>query len=383
MNRKPKAVFVYGSRSPTFLSGTPYYFARALEELAREEKRFEVFDLAPRRVRELPFTFARWCLTYGTRRSALFLLSREYHDAGLRYLPARLGEKPCFIAFTQSVPRSLLEARARHGAQLVLYLDATFGDLFDTFDYAAHPPPKLRRALLQAERDTYAQVDQFAVFHPAVRDRLVSDYGIETTKIQVMGRGVNLEASLLQRRRTAVPTGGKSGRLRLMVVGRGPKRKGVFKLIDAIDQLSQDEQRQIILTVAGPALQELPERSYLRSLGFISAQRRDYLTQEMAEADLGVLLSEADSHPGSVWEFLSLGVPVWVSRLPHISEALAGFSAVIEDLPLNDESLVRQLRAFLHQPDQLIALRQTNSRPLADLTWAGPVRRIADYILQR
>ena len=101
----------------------------------------------------------------------------------------------------------------------------------------------------------------------------------------------------------------------MMVVGKGPRRKGVFKLIDAIDALEPHEQNKLLLSVAGPDPGELPERSYLRRLGFICAGERDRLVSEMHSSDIGVLLSEAEGYPGSVWEFLSLGVPVWVSEI--------------------------------------------------------------------
>ncbi len=127
----------------------------------------------------------------------------------------------------------------------------------------------------------------------------------------------------------------------MMVVGRGAKRKGVFRLIEAIETLSPEEQNRLMVTVAGPEPGELPQKPYLQPLGFVSADQREYLAQEMMASDLGVLLSEADSLPGSIWEFLALGTPVWVTRLPNIAESLAGYPAIIEDLPLDLASVVK------------------------------------------
>ena len=42
-----KTAFVYGARGPTFISGWPYYFAKALQTYGRERNTFSVVDVAP------------------------------------------------------------------------------------------------------------------------------------------------------------------------------------------------------------------------------------------------------------------------------------------------------------------------------------------------
>jgi glycosyltransferase involved in cell wall biosynthesis len=376
-----KAAFIYGARSRTFLSGTPYYFARALEVFGKERKAFDVVDMAPRRTREVPLTYARWCLASRTTRNSLFLLSKSYHDASGRDFAASTSVQPYFIAFTQCTPASVLACRrSRPEVRLIRYIDATFLDLFETFDYASNPPANLRRKMLRAERDGYNETDLFAVFHAGVRDRLVNEYGVAHERVWVLGRGVNLDLDTVDHARVR-PRSSRDEKFHMMVVGRGPKRKGVYKLIEAIETLSANEQNRLMLTVAGPNPRELPNKSYLRRLGFLSADQREYLAQEMVASDLGVLLSEADSHPGSIWEFLSLGMPVWVSRLPYITDALEGYPAIIEDPPLDIASMAARLRSFIYEPQELAALRNSKTRSTKDLTWAVPAARLGEYII--
>jgi glycosyltransferase involved in cell wall biosynthesis len=376
-----KTAFVYGARSKTFFSGTPYYLARALEAFGKKHNAFNVIDIAPRRTREVPLTYLRWCLESGSIRNPLFLLSQRYHNRSGRGLTVPRDTSPYFIMVCCQCPPASIRAcrRDRADARIILYLDATLLDLFESFDYAIAPPPLLKRKMLRDEKSSYAQADLIVVFHAGVRDRLINDYGVAPEKIWIIGRGVNLDFDVVSRakvpRRSLL-----DHKLHMMVVGKGAKRKGVYRLIDAIDTLLPTEQSRLVLTVAGPDKNELPGRPYLRPLGFVSQDQRDYLAGEMAASDLGVLLSDADSLPGSVWEFLALGVPVWVSRLPCIGPALKGYPAIIEDLSLGTPALAARLRTFLHQPEILATLVASNLKSVDALSWDGPAEFLGQYI---
>lgn len=377
-----KTAFVYGARGPTFLSGSPYYFARALEAYGEARNAFRVVDLPPRRTRELPITFATWCLSSGSRRNTLFLLSKERHDASGRGLIFPASTLPYVIAFTQCVPENILACRRnRPESRLIYYLDATLLDLFETFDYARNPPAGLQQKMLRDELNGYQLADLLVVFHDGVRNRLVADYRVDSSKVWVLGRGVNLDPGRAVSAQSPLRDS-QNARLRMMVVGRGPRRKGVFKLIEAIDALEPDEQSKLVLTIAGPKVRELPQRQYLRRLGFIAAHERDHLIAEMQASNLGVLLSEAEGYPGSIWEFLSLGVPVWVSRLPYLAPALQGYPVMFEDLPLTRPALVSRLRSFLHDPQTLSSLRNSDHTSAAEaLTWTRPGAQLGEYII--
>ncbi len=375
-----KTAYLYGARDKTFLSGTPFYLARALEGYGSKSGAFDVVDLAPRRTREVPLTYAKWCLQSGTTRIPLFLLTQTYLNRSTRDLAVPDEIRPYFIIWGQGVPASIQEYRRAHpDSRIILYNDATILDLIQSFDYAANAPRHVREEMFRDEKKGYAQADLIAVFHEEVRTRMIKDYAVPAEKIWVIGRGVNLDAELLSQphdlRRSAL-----DHKFHMMVVGRGPRRKGVFRLIEAIDALPQNDQDSIVLTVAGPEKSELPSRPYLRPLGFISEDQREMLAGEMAASDLGVLLSNADSLPGSIWEFLALKVPVWVSKLPCIVTALDGYPAIIEDLSQGTPALTARLNTFLHQPKFLPNLVAQNTRSLRALTWDGPAEFLGQYI---
>jgi glycosyltransferase involved in cell wall biosynthesis len=371
---------LYGARSKTWLSGTPYYLARAIEANGKEDLAFDVIDIGPKRVREVPLTYLRWCLATGNRRAHLFLFSQEYYDRSGRDIVVPDDVTPYFLIWGQCIPASVLAYRRnRPDSRIIVYNDVTLHELMAMFDYASDIPVGLRNRLVRDEKKGYAQADFIAVFHEQNRTHLVRDYAVPAQKIRVIGRGVNLGPELANRpavnKRSAL-----DHKFHMMVVGCGPRRKGVFRLIEAIDALTPKERNSFVLTVAGPEPSELPSRPYLRPLGFLDHERREELASEMAASDLGVLLSEADSLPGSIWEFLALKVPVWVSKLPCIEATLEGYPAIIEDLSRGMPSLTARLRSFLGNSDLLAGLVAVNSKSLTDLTWEAPAKFFGEYI---
>jgi glycosyltransferase involved in cell wall biosynthesis len=370
---KGHRVFVYGARDETFLSGTPFYFSEALQRFGVSTGRFEVVNLGPRRAREAVAQWAAWSARLRCLRPALFLLSQQYHDASLPYLESGPGDVG-LVSFLQVLPRSVLRHKAANpGFRLIQYVDVTLSQLLEEFDYARDAPTRVRHELLASEREAYRTSDQVMVFHPGTRQAVIEHYGVDPERVHVLGRGVNLPRSVAV---DPSPSGGRAAAdpMRMMVVGRGAARKGVFRLIAAIDALEPHERARIELHLAGPSQRELPSRPYIRCMGFVGADQRNLLVERMRSMSLGALLSDADSHPGSVWEFLFLGVPVWVSRLPYIEEELRGFPVVVQPFPLAVEDLTRQLRLFLHEPQRLAALRAAAQRPRGDLSWDRPAQ---------
>lgn len=374
------SVLVYGARDETFWSGTPYYFASALREYGESANEpFNVRNVGPKRSREIPLAFAQWSLAHRSLRHRLFLLSSHYHDSSYPIGQPVPSDAAGMVSFSQVLPNAFLQhKKANPRFKLVQYIDVTLHDLMASFDYAKSPPPRVLASLLAAERAAYALVDRVCVFHEGVVDTLTSVYGMARSRVSVEGRGVNLSSALIGN--PHAKQADSQVKLRMAVVGKGPKRKGVFQLIEAIDALSAAEQAQIELTLLGPDPSELPKRDYIRALGFIPAAERARLTEIMRNCDLGVLLSEADSHPGSIWEFLALGVPVWVTTLPHIQEELAGFPAMFEPLPLKPDSLVQKLRGLLADPTHLARLKAASTRSPRDLSWWRPAASVAEFI---
>lgn len=258
---------MYGARDETFWSGTPYYFSAELKRFGGEEREFVVEDLPPRRGREVVFPFLAWAARMRCRRTALFLLSQQYHDASVPSFE-RQGTAG-LVSFSQVLPDAVLRhKRATPDFKLVQYVDVTLTQLLADFDYAQDTPERVRDSLLEVERRAYAASDKVVVFHAGTRDALQDTYGLHPDRVRVLGRGVNLPPEAMASAGSAAARQ-QGPVLRLMVVGRGPRRKGVFRLIEAIDALHDWERARIELHLAGPSPDELPARAYLRPMGFV------------------------------------------------------------------------------------------------------------------
>lgn len=375
-----KIVYVYGAKDEVAWSGSPFYFSESLRALAAESEGFSVENLATRRARDVPLAYAKWCATYRSTRIGLFLLSAEFHDRSSVPEPPE-EVRPFFVSFFQRTPRRILEARrARPDARLIQYVDVTFAEYARDFGAAQGCPRAYMRQLVEDETHAYRTSDLICTFRPDTRDVLSSSYGIPSSKIRVLGRGVNLKpgdvgAAASRRAGRAADTP-----LNLMVVGRAARRKGVFRLIEAIDRLPAAERARLVLTVAGPSIDELPRRPYLRALGFLGADRKQELVEEMARADLGVLLSDAEGLAGSVWEFLALGKPVWVSDLDGMRELARSHPVILEEMPFDPDAIFAKCSAFVRAPGTITGLGRPEGR-YEDLSWRPQARFIRDYVL--
>jgi glycosyltransferase involved in cell wall biosynthesis len=372
-------ILVYGAKDRTFLSGTPFYFASALREyLALAQPDQQVINYGLKRAREIPAAFLAWSLRHLNFSIAFFLLSPKFHDENLIDAALLSDSVEAFVGFTQVLPTAVIDYKAKHPSfKVVQYLDVTLSDLMEKFDYATRAPKSVRRALIKAETASYRAADRIFVFHPDTKARMVADYGIPEAKVHAVGRGANIEPGEATAREPRAP---QAGKLTLAVVGRGPQRKGVFKLIEAIDTMSPELQARIELTLYGPSPDELPVKPYLTVKGFLPASERKRLFEEMQTFDLGVLLSEADSLPGSVWEFLALGVPVWVTELPYMREELDGFPVIFEELPVNIAAVARQLEKLLSDPQSFSRLNGGWHKDPASLQWRRQAMTVANYL---
>jgi glycosyltransferase involved in cell wall biosynthesis len=366
-----RTIWVYGATDATRLSGSPFYFSQALAQGVEGSSRWAVRNVPIIGMREAPFALARWTLSTGLP-PRFFNLSQAYHDASFALAGSHPEPGDIVISFTQVVPQALRAPGIVHAA----YADATYSQYLTNFLALSDG---LRQRLLQhvlpAEKAQVAATSVFFVYTDDTKRSLVEEYGAPADQVVVAGRGANLERSPPPR-----PLGDTREQLRLMLVGRDFARKGGHALIRAMDMLSERERRRVILVVAGPEASTLPRREYISPLGFVGPECRPKLLNEMAAADLGVLMSSAEGLPGSVWEFLSVGTPVWATRLPGMEEALGGRAAVLEDLPVAVERLAARLRGWLTDRADLERLRTQALQTRTGLGWDRPAALVVETL---
>ena len=196
-----KVAFVYGTRGRTGASGTPYYFARALEAFGKRTNSFDEIDVVPKRFRKVLPTYLRWCLQSRSTRFQLFWQSQACVDSSARDMVVAENIQPYFIVWGTTCPvqHAGLSPHAsrrpdhrvyRHNVPLLSPAQPT---------NLLNPPRGVRERMIRDEKNGYAQADLIAVFHEGVRAQMIRDYDVPPEKVWVIGRGVNLERELLDR----------------------------------------------------------------------------------------------------------------------------------------------------------------------------------------
>ena len=302
-----------------------------------------------------------------------FYMTRQYHDRNF----ASIGEGPrdgdVYVSFAPVLPsRDRLK-----GARSLLIVDMALQQYLG-YEHFGRFPDRIRQELYAQERESYERCERIFAITPSVRDQLVDLHAVPGDKIEVIGRGVNFP-SIASLGLEAGPHGGarEPGRLRIGFVGHDFKRKGLPVLIEAIDRHGWGE--VVTVDAIGPKPGDLPARPYLNLHGYIDKDTElDRYSRLLASCDVGYLVSQSEGVPGSILEFLSLGVPCLISDIPEMEtlRELPGVSC----LPLGEGAAAvgGALRELLSSPDRLRSMRASAATNDFD-GWARQAEAVARW----
>ena len=367
------SVWVYGARDAQTRSGAPFYFYQHLAAVAERYPTVRVRPIPVLRAPETPSAALRWVLETGRTDFSEFLLSRAFHNASFARMNPPVQPGDSVVSFCQILPDALLDRDDIHRYH---YFDVTLTQYFDQFLSLSRYPPVRRREILVDELQTYKRARGFFTYLDETKNALAETYGVPAAHIDVIGRGANLSPRDCRRTRVAL-----DDRLRLMCVGRDALRKGADLVIDAIDALPPAHRDRIVLTLAGPRQSDVPRRSFVECVGFMGPSRRGALLDLMASADIGVLLSRADALPASLFEFLTLGVPIWATALPGLQQTLAGYPAFFEPLPVEIGHLRSRLLSWAERPNLVRAVAPLTMEARERLSWTSRARHVLTRVL--
>lgn len=368
-HRTPR-IFVTGASDKRSFSGCSFYFAADLRDRVAAD--------AVVSVPLLPYSAMRPALiAWASRMRAdprpYFYMTRQYHDRNF----ASIGEEPrdgdVYLSFAPVLPsRDRLK-----GARSSLIVDMTLRQYLG-YEHFGRFPDRIGHALYAQERESYERCERIFAITPSVREQLVSLYAVPSDKIEVIGRGVNLPGI----ESLGLGTGShgaerEPGRLRIGFVGHDFKRKGLPMLIEAIDRNGWGG--AVTVEAIGPKPGDLPARPYLNLHGYIDKDTDiDRYSRMLASCDVGYLVSQSEGVPGSILEFLSLGVPCLISDIPEMEtlRALPGVSC----LPLSEGTAAvgGALRELLSSPDRLRSMRACAATNAFD-GWARQAEAVARW----
>jgi glycosyltransferase involved in cell wall biosynthesis len=237
-----------------------------------------------------------------------------------------------------------------------MYIDMTLQ--YYMSNYGLKISPKIARELRESERRSYESARGIFCYEEGTRRKLIEEFSLSPWKIRVVGRGVNIDE-------TDAP-------FTIGFHGRDPRRKGLHKLISAIDEFDESERDGLRVMVIGPKSRQVPRRTYVDFRGYFGDRDRRSLVDTLKAVDVGFLASSGDSMPGGVFELLSLGKPVITTELPGLSD---GQSQSI--LFIGPDVSSADLRRAIMESKKL-APRIPPS--LTDISWPSVARRMLEVI---
>ena len=272
---------------------------------------------------------------------------------------------------------ALLDARWQdRGARSVIYTDYT------SALSARHRPtdrsPFNRRELhvwLGLENDAYHHATHVFARSATVAHSLECDYGLDESKVSVVGGGVNLQAlpAPIERPTPEQPT--------LLFIGTDFYRKGGDLAIDAFARIHAEFPNSRMLFVTGDPV---PRQLRVEGIEFMTPiWRRDEIQALYRQADIFILPSRLETWGDVVLEAMAFGLPCIVSGGEAMEEIVAHGVTGLVTPDLTADALAEAIRQLIREPERLNEMGRDGRRRVEDLfTWREVTQRMLPIIWQ-
>ena len=358
---------------PATWSGTPYHFWQAACRAG--------WPVEPWRLEVAPFRWPRCWWNLGTlgrgRRPGGFQYSESFLAAAEAAIPDALKGRRV-LSFNQFFPRA--RTLARHGGELVLYIDATFPRLLDRYGLSAQMDRRTAREALSAERENLSAARTVIAFQKWTAQSLVTECGVDPAKVHVVLPGANLVFEGEIEPRVLAGTAGFDRPLVLGFVGKDWRRKGLPFLVEVARRLNAGGVKALVRCAGGcpPDLQRDP---LVESVGFLD-KRRDPagFIQFLQGCDLGCLFSLYEASSIAVLEFLRVGVPVTGFVVDGMGDLLLPDAALRFPPGEPAASVAERLAATIRDPRRLAALRAGAATAMKQVTWERCLQDISHIL---
>jgi alpha-maltose-1-phosphate synthase len=222
-----------------------------------------------------------------------------------------------------------------------------------------------RDTLLSMERSMYAKAAHLLVMGAPARDSLGADYGVEGSRISVVGGGLPYDDPPTPQQLTDEPS--------ILFIGRDFERKGGQVLLEAFD-LVRNRIAGATLSIVGPARDfEVPGVT-----GYGKIRDRRELTNLYRRARVFCLPSLYEPYGLVLIEAMAHGIPCIGSAVQSIPEILEEGRAGLLVSPGNAGELAEGLIRLLTDDELAGSLAARGPRRVAEsLTWDHVAARIA------
>jgi glycosyltransferase involved in cell wall biosynthesis len=302
----------YDAQDVKSWSGTPYYMAQSLAQIASNLEYVGPLNIS-----------LRSKLSFRSRQVFYKLMSgkRYIRDADLQILNQfarqtgpRLSQSDADIVFS---PTTYTLAYLKCKQPMVFWADATFAGLIDYYPFYSNLCQESIRNGIAMEQSVLDQC-RLAIFSSdwAAQDA-IAKYSVDPAKVKVVPYGANLISERSSEDIKAMVQNRPSDRCKLLFLGVKWERKGGDTALAVAKALNQAGLKTE-LTLVGcqpPPETELPE--YINCLGFISkstAAGRQQLDHLLAESHFVIVPSRAENYGIVFCEANSFGTPCLATK---------------------------------------------------------------------
>lgn len=363
---------------PITWSGIPYYFLQSAK----------VDGLIDR---GLPLSADGW--RWQLRRYAwnLARVAGGDHYGGYQYSPRFLERLwapwrreisgGALINCFQLLPPSLV---ADATVEKWFFIDQTLVQLFDFYGDRARIGRRIAREALERERLGYHAAAGIIAHSQWAADSARRDYEVPAERVHVAVPGANFDRAdyaeweVEEQQRCAQPL--EPGPLRLVMVGKYWRRKGLDRLLGAL-RIARQRGSHIELRVIGCPRDSLPRE--LRGVegvewfGFLDKRHesRRFL-RAVAECDLGCLLSRAEAGGMAFREYHALGLPVLGTSVGGAPEHMIAEASIAVPADAGDERIAETLLDLQKDATEFARLREAAWRHHRSALWDKTVQQI-------
>jgi len=317
---------------------------------------------------------------------------------GYQYVPARRNRQwadargelggTCIMAAWQLFPHFVVEDDS---IEKWFFIDQTLTQLYDEYKERDIIGRRIAKRAVAAEREGYQAATGIIVHSQWAARDVVDRYGIDRAKVHVVTQAANFEQAVYDaweaeevERRTERPDDSETGRpLRLVFVGLVGLRKGLDRLLAALELAQRQGSRATLRVIGCPAKQMPPE---LRSLPGVEwcgriDKRRDggrFLSM-LADCDVGVLLSRVEAGGCGLSEYQAAGLAVLGTNAGGAAEQILAGNGVIVDTEATPAEIADTVLQLERQPEIVHQMRQVAWRQRRAASWAARVEEIRTF----
>jgi glycosyltransferase involved in cell wall biosynthesis len=356
-------------------SGIPYHLLEAGLGLGifHEGLRLECDGLAVQGRRTF-WNLSEWALGRG-------IGGFQYSDSFLETMWRRvstLRSGDTLINLFQLFPSSIA---GRKDLRRIFYIDQTLAQLFEWYPDATHISSYHRKSAIDMERKQYLSADLLIAHCQWAADSLIGRYGVPTSRVAVVLPGANINSNCYaewEKKRSLRFAASDllykpSTPMRFVFVGKDAHRKGLDRILAAMNMIPSVEQR-MHLSIVGAAPDSvqtsLRHTKGVTWLGPISKVRQTTeFVETLASHDVGVLLSRAEAGGISLREFQRVGLAVLGPSVGGASEMVLSDAGVLIAPNMEPGMIAETIQGLIAVPERVENMKRKAWERREEMSW--------------